>query len=204
MRVVRHACVLAMCGGLVLTASAEQTSDTSPPYNNATARLDFRIDIGKYMYLRVGSAGTSLSTVAFTLNPTIPPASLAPTSGNNQAVSWNSVAPTFGVSASGAALPVEVGSNAGTVSLKAQVLQALSNGTVTLPMSDVAISSSNAGLPPPPVPASGTGLTVTVTPTGFTNKVTQQTATWTFSYSPTTALTAGTYTGQLGFTATSP
>jgi hypothetical protein len=99
---------------------------------------------------------------------------------------------------------VKVKSNAGQISLKATVASALSDGTNTLPMNNLTITSSSTSLPAPTIPASGSGANVTVTGTSFSNLVTDVSATWTFNYTTPTSALPGTYQGQVTFTATSP
>lgn len=195
--------LLAACAAGAGAARAEQVSDATSPYS-ASARLDFRIDVGKFVYLRVGPAGAGLAMVAFSLGATIPAGSAAATNGNNKSVSWSGAAPGYGVTASNNVLPVEVASNAGTVSLQASVISALSSGSASIGMNGIAIASDNAGLPAPPVPASGSGAAVTVAGTAFGNLVTQRSANWTFSLGMPGMPAAGTYSGQLGFTASVP
>ena len=71
-------------------------------------------------------------------------------------------------------------------------------------MSQVTLSSSDSNLPPPPLANSGSGTSTSVTPTAFGNRVTSRTANWTFSYAPATLPLAGTYSGQVSFTASVP
>ncbi|RYX96147.1 MAG: hypothetical protein EOO28_08925 [Comamonadaceae bacterium] len=77
-------------------------------------------------------------------------------------------------------------------------------GAGTLAMSQVVVTSSDASLPAPPVPDSGIGPAVNVSGTGFSNLVTDRNANWTFSFQPTGMPLAGNYSGQIGFTASSP
>ena len=110
----------------------------------------------------------------------------------------------------GSLLPVEVRSNAGTVSITAQATVPLSSGTFQIPLSEVIVTSSDPGnLPAPAIPDTGSGAAVTVA-TGGTGTgaaptlLTYRTATWRFRYTPVTAPVAGAYTGQITFTATAP
>ncbi|RDI21263.1 hypothetical protein [Pseudacidovorax intermedius] len=197
----------ALWGLAVLTlptpSFAEQVSDTNSPYT-VSARLDFRINIGKYMYLRVGPPGAGLATVGFNVGAVLPGAPTVATNGNSQAVPWTAAAPTFTVSPSNNVLAVEVGSNAGTVSLQATVLSPLAAGSAVIPMGSVTVSSDNGGLPAPAIPAAGTGAAVTVSGTAFGNLVTQRSANWTFGLNAGPSIRAGSYSGQVGFTAVAP
>jgi hypothetical protein len=187
---------------LAVPALAEETTDNTSPYA-AAARLDFTVTIDKFIYLRIGPTGATVPTVGFVLAPSIPPVPTTPVNGTGAAVPWNGGAPGWSVAASNAVLPVEVRSNAGTVTLRASVAAPLSNGSATLPMNALTISSDNAGLPAPPLPASGSGATVSVAGTAFGNLVTQQSANWSFAFAATNP-PAGQYSGQIGFTASAP
>lgn len=185
---------------------AESNTDNSGSLA-ATARLDFTINIGKFLYLRVGADGTGVSNVAFALTPSIPPAAASPLTGNSMPVNWNGAAPSFTVAATGAVLPVEVRSNAGTVTLRGGVITPLSNGASTIPMSQITITSSEAiNLPAPLLPNAGLGTSVNVVGTAFSGLVTSRTANWTFNFAPPIGSppAAGNYAGQVQFTASAP
>lgn len=208
---------------LALPAWAEQTSANGAGTRSTTARLDFLVQIERMLFLRVGTGGAhtggvsgagpaanaTVESVNFTLSTVLPAAAAVPANGNNQAVAWNGVAPTW-TSGPGVALPVEVRSNAGPVVLSASVIAPLAMGPTTLPMSGLSISSNlPLELPAPVVPNSGTGATVAVA-TGGTGTtaapalLTYRSAVWTFSYTPGPAMSAGVYSGQVGFTASAP
>ncbi len=205
-------CWLAWTGCLPVAVQAESTSNQAPTSNynaavSTSARLDFRINMGKFLFFQVGSgtfptASSTVDTVTFTRGFATP---AGITNGNKQAISWDGTAPVLStVATSNAVLPVEVRSNAGQVSIRASISSPLSNGTQTIPFSDISISSSSDSLPAPPVPATGTGTAVNVVGTAFSNLVTQRTAHWTFTYNSTTSPAAGTYSGQILFTASAP
>ncbi len=207
----RAAAAAAWLAGAPAAAHAETV--TSPNALNvprsATARLDFSLSIQKFLFFAVGDSpwpvrSTSVGTVRFSLAPSIPPANLAPASGSRLALDWGGGAPVFAVTATDPVLPVEVRSNTGPIALRAEAGTPLSNGTHTIPMSEITIASSNPGLPAPRVPASGMGGAALVAGTGFANLVTLQKASWTFGYANTASYHAGTYTGVLRFTASTP
>lgn len=221
MRHVRLARLLALCAvaadvagvaneGRLARAEQSTTTGLGVP---ATARLKFTVNIDKFVFFRLGTgawptpSGT-VDTAAFTLAPTIPGGPTTPAAtANNTAANWSGGAPTFAVSpAGGVQLPVEVRSNGGQVSLRATVSTPLTNTTSanTIPMSEITVASSSTALPAPAIPNAGTGAPVNVTPTAFGALVTLQTATWTFSYANLTPRPAGTYLGQVVFTASSP
>lgn len=192
--------------GLPLAVAAETATDgggnaTAPL--SAAARLDFLIDIGKFIFFRVGTAAypTASGTVDTANLGTlrIPPGAVVPVPGNNTTVVWDGTLPSYG----SAAVPVEIRSNAGQITIRATVVTPLSSGPNTIPFSQISVASSDPGLPAPPLPNAGTGTTVNVTGTSFANLVTQRSAVWTFSYAPATSPPAGAYNGTLSFTASS-
>lgn len=196
-------------GSLVLVyglgSYAEERTSTAPNNNptrsvTASASLDFTVNLGKFLFLQIGTnAANSPDTIVFQGTPTIP----SPiTNGNKVNIDWNGTTPTL-FTTNANSLAVAVKSNAGQINLKATV-NSLSNGTNTLPFNNLTISSSNTGLPAPPIPSSGTGTSVNVTGTAFNNLVTDQTATWTFSYNTPNSALPGVYQGQVTFTASSP
>lgn len=188
-----------------LPAKAELTTATAPSALSTQARLDFTINIDKFLFMRVGNAGAgNINTVSFAVTPSIPIVPTTPVVGNNVAVNWSAGAPTYTVAASGNVLPVEVQSNAGTVTLRAAATTLLTSGANTIPMSQITVSSSDSALPAPPLPNTAVpGTSVVVTGTSFSNLVTIRNANWTFSYAPV-APAAGNYTGQVTFTASVP
>lgn len=174
----------------------------------SVARLDFIVNVGKFIFFRVGTGAFpgpsgAISTVSFSAVPSIPPAALAPITSNNTAVNWSGALPTL--SAAATTLPVEVQSNAGQISIRAAATTALTSGANNIPLSQIVLTSSDANLPAPVIPNFGfTGIAVNVAGTDFTNLVTIRNANWTFAYNPPTTQPAGVYTGQISFTASSP
>ncbi|HEX7867460.1 MAG TPA: hypothetical protein VF555_21050 [Variovorax sp.] len=215
----RHAGTLALSGllgaviGIGVPAAVQAASSTAGPSAsvplNTGVNLDFTIAIDKFIFFRIGDSpwpatGGTTSTVSFALTPSIPGGPTTPVAGNNTSVNWSGAAPTFSVTPSGNALPVEVRSNAGQITLRATATSPLASGANTIPLSEITIASSDSNLPAPLIPDTGTGTTVNVAGTSFANLVTQRTATWTFSYANLANRAAGTYTGQVTFTASSP
>ena len=206
--------ICALCGFTSQAALAEQTTDTASnnsPNNVVTtqARLDFVLDIGKFLFFRVGSAAFptasgTIENVAFTIVPTIPAAAAAPVNGNSVVANWSGASPGFSVTNTNTTLPVEVRSNAGQINIRANVINPLISGANSIPLSQILLTSSDANLPAPLVPNSGTGAAVNVTGTSSSNLVTERSANWTFAYSPASIPTAGNYAGQISFTASSP
>lgn len=176
---------------------------------STSVNLDFTIAIDKFIFFRIGDGawptpGGTTSSMGFVLTPSIPGAPTTPVAGNNTSVNWSGAAPSFSVTPSGNVLPVEVRSNAGQITLRATATNALTSGPNSIALSEILIASSDSNLPAPLIPNTGTGAAVNVVPTAFAGLVTQRTANWTFSYANLSSRTAGTYTGQVTFTASSP
>lgn len=198
-------------GGLGHTVHAA-SSTTGPSLVvplSTSVNLDFTIAIDKFIFFRIGDGnwptpGGTPSSVAFVLTPSIPGVPTTPVAGSNTSVDWSGAAPGFSIMPSGNVLPVEVRSNAGQVTLRATATTALASGANTIPLSEITIATSDSNLPAPPIPNTGTGAAVNVVATAFAGLVTQRTANWTLSYANLASRTAGTYTGQVTFTASSP
>lgn len=211
-RAMHGASALAIVLGMGMTGAQAASSTAGPSATvplSTGVNLDFTIAIDKFIFFRIGDGawptpGGTTSTVSFALTPSIPAVPTTPVAGNNTSVNWSGAAPGFSVTPSGNALPVEVRSNAGQITLRATATTPLANGANTIPLSEITIASSDANLPAPQIPNTGTGTAVNVVGTTFANLVTQRTATWTFSYANLASRTAGTYTGQVTFTASSP
>lgn len=206
---MKRLCILALWPALSV---ADQGTQSAPLLNpnqavSASARLDFITNIDKYLFLRVGTgafptASATIDTLTFALSASIPATPTTPVNGNSVSVNWNATLPTMGTTLS--VLPVEVRSNAGQVTIRATATTALSSGANSIPLSSIVITSSDANLPAPLVPNAGTGASVNVTGSTFTNLVTSRAANWTFAYNNATIPSAGTYTGQITFTASAP
>jgi hypothetical protein len=159
-------------------ANAESNFATGTGPLSATARVDFQINIPKFVSLRVGAAGATINLVTFT----VPGAAV----GNSVAV-----AGTGGDLGSGAVTATVLG-NGGTVTLGASTPGPLSNGAGgTINWSEVTTTSSNGALPAP-VLANGASAPVTLAAVAG---VVGQVATWTYSYANTQTVEAGTYGG---------
>lgn len=200
------ALLLAAGGAHAATGTASGGNASAPL--NATARLDFLLNIGRFIFFRVGpsaypATSTTPGSAVIVMQPSIPAVPVQPAvSGNSVPVPWSGAAPSFAAVA--ATVPVQVQSNAGAISIRASVVTPLTSGANAIPLSQILVGSSDAGLPAPPLPNAGTGAAVTVTGTSFGNLVTQRSADWSFSYNPAVLPPPGTYTGQISFTAVSP
>lgn len=202
-------CCVILLPGICFADQGFQAAPAGAPNQavSALARLDFITNINKYLFLRVGTgafptASATVDTVAFTLTPSIPATPTTPIIGSSVAVNWNGTVPTM--TAGTSLLPVEVRSNAGQVTIRATATTALTSGANSIPLSSIVITSSDTNLPAPLVPNAGTGASVNVTGSTFTNLVTSRAANWTFAYNNAAIPSAGTYTGQITFTASAP
>lgn len=209
-RVARLGCAVLMMATVHAGADTGTQSATILNPNRAVsaqANLDFAINIGKFVFFRVGTgafptASGTVDVVGFTLQPSIPAGGVVPVTGNKISVPWNGAAPTMNASAA-VSLPVEVRSNAGTISITATATTPLASGADSIPLSQIVITSSDSNLPAPLVPNAGVGPPVSVVATSFAGLVTQRSANWSFAYNQLTNPPAGAYSGQITFTATS-
>jgi hypothetical protein len=206
LRLAAASVLLCGTGAAIADANSQGTGNPNATLS-ASSQLDFNLNIDKFLFFRVGSTGyptasATIDTVSISSAPSIPPGAVTPADGNGIAVNWNGSAPTVAIN--NPTLPVEVRSNAGQISIKANVVTALTSGANSIPLSQITVNSDDANLPAPLIPNSGAGASVNVTGTAFSNLVTVRSANWTFGFSPPTQPPAGTYTGQISFTASSP
>lgn len=185
--------VLALAAASPLLASAESQLTTGA--GSATARLDLRVVIPRVLFLGVGTgAATPLATnpaidaitFDFSTNPLDVGTTLAAGSITNT-----------GPTPAGSTVPVRVFGNDGQVTITATNPANLTSGADTIPFTELSVTSSNAALPAAGF-SGGTSL-----PT-LAGRVTNQTATWTYSYANTVTPAFGTYTGRVTYTATMP
>jgi hypothetical protein len=173
-----------------LLASAE--SQLVVGAGSAQARLNFQIVIPRVLFLGVGQGAAlplanniNIDTVTFdyTTNP------LAVSTGAAAAV------------VTGAAVPVRVFGNNGVIQIAVSNPATLGNGNGdTIAFTDIGVTSSDATNLNAPV-MSGAPVNAVVS---SGTKVTSRNATWTYAYANTAAAAAGTYTGQVTYTATMP
>lgn len=188
---VHSAVALAMAAPLLAQAESELVSGSG----SATANLDLRVVIPRVLFLGVGTgSGTPLATNAAIDALTFD------YSTNPLDVGTGAAAGTItntGPTPAGASIPVRVFGNNGQVTITATNPAVLTSGSDTIPFSELSVASSNAALA---APAFGGG---TSSPT-LAGRVTNQTATWTYSYANATVPSAGTYAGRVTYTATMP
>lgn len=167
----------------------------------ASARVRFAVTLGSYVSLRVGSIGSTVNTASIDLTALTTGCTVAPCQMGNGTPVNASYDGGFGA----AGLPVMVRSNAGAVAIAASVVSALASGSQSVPFSQiVATSSDSAHLAAPTIPDTGSGPSVTVAETSPGSRLTDRSASWQFKYANSVVPIAGTYQGQVIFTATTP
>lgn len=192
--------VLALAMATPLMASADSQLDTGGT-GSARARLNISVVIPRVLFLGVGDGavvgafGTTVDNVnTLTFDY----------SNNPQDVGTTAAAGSIGNNVAGftgGTVPVKVWGNNGQVTLTASTtVDGPTSGTDVIPWTEFTISSSSADLNPPAMPDSGTTQTSQPTVNGG-SKITNQRADWTFSYGNNNPVAAGTYTGQLTYTA---
>jgi hypothetical protein len=195
---------------LPMLAAAESNVQTSlvNAALSASARVNFSIVIQKALYLRVGT-GSAYSTGTLAANGTVDTITFSPGAGvvgNGTAIAGTGGDLTGGVETAA------IVSNGGNVSLVATATGALSDGAGnTIPYTQIttaASAGSYATLLNAPTLANGTSNTITLTAPA--SKVITADARWTYAYSNSAAVPAGTYgnsianNGQVTYTATMP
>jgi hypothetical protein len=171
-----------------MAANAESTINSGGGANIQTqARVDFSIVIPKIVFLRVGTSGGTIDVITFN----VPAAAVG--SGADQTATAGS-----GNLGSGGVNVQVIGNNGDMTLAVAGVNATLLSGTDTLPWSEILVATAGGAPAHPAVPGN-----VTLT---ATNKVVSTPAggSWTYTYSNTNAIAAGTYTGRLVYTATTP
>lgn len=181
---------VASLGLIAMTpAVADSEFDIGNGALTANADLDFEIVIPRFLYLQVGSTGTTVDTVTFDLSGVASIADVDTQIGNGTAVDGDI---TVGV---------RLVSNAGDVDLEAVGSgTGLTNGTETIPWSQITGTAATGGATGLDVPVVGAAA-VTIP---ATNGVVNRSDTWSFDYENDLLVGGGTYTGTVTYTATAP
>ena len=181
---------VASLGLIAMTpAVADSEFDIGNGALTANADLDFEIVIPRFLYLQVGSTGTTVDTVTFDLSGVASIADVDTQIGNGTAVDGDI---TVGV---------RLVSNAGDVDLEAVGSgTGLTNGTETIPWSQITGTAATGGASGLDVPVVGAAA-VTIP---ATNGVVNRSDTWSFDYENDLLVGGGTYTGTVTYTATAP
>ena len=184
--------LLCLAMAAVMPAHAESDFQTGAGTLNANARLDFRVVIPKFIRFQVGSAGATIDLVEFS----VPAANVG---------DGTDVART-----NGGVVPVLLQSNNGNVSLTGTTLGQLNNGAgENISFAEILSTSSDPNLNVPTLIDGGTSAAITVTPNVGT-RVVDRTANWSFAYSNTNFVGAGSYggvnvnNGRVAYTASLP
>ena len=165
------------------SAYAESKIATGTGGLTAAARLDFRVVVPKVLFLQVGTGtnfidNTAVDRVDFTLTPA-------------QATSATAVA---GVS-SGGTINARVLGNGGNVTFGAVgTVGGLTNGVQTIPWTEIVPTATGGTLIHPAISGATSALAATA---GVVNSSTV----YSFNYSNTNVVAAGTYLGQVVYTA---
>jgi hypothetical protein len=173
--------------GAAFSAQAESNIASGAGALTAAAKLNFRVTIPRVLYLRVGT-GTD-----YVANPGVDTITFAPAATN---VGTGVV--VAGTSAPATPVTVRVLSTGGAITLAAtSATTGMVNGATTIPWTQIAGASNNAGLPVPAVGAAASSIAAV-------NGVVFQNATWSFNYLNANTYAAGNYDGVVTYTATLP
>lgn len=185
-----------------MLASAESnfTTGAGTPLT-ATARVDFTITIPKFISLRVGANGSgvgSIDSIVFA----VPAASVG--------AGGAGIAGTGG-DLTGGVVTAKVTGNNGQVTLTSTATGALSNGTDTISFAQITtVATVLTSATPLPAPTLTDATSAGVLPTLTGTKITNQDARWTYNYSNSAVVPAGTYggvgvnNGRVTYTASMP
>lgn len=172
--------------GLIAAAPAFAESQfvTTGTPTTASARLNIQVNVPRFLEFRVGSAGNTVDTVVFN----VPAADVG-----------NAAVPVAG----DVTVDVALRGNGGAISLVADTsADLLNSGADTIPFSAIS-TSMTAGSINAPVLADGASAPVVV-PVSAGTRVTNRTATWAYQFNNAAVYGAGTYAGQVVYTATMP
>lgn len=182
-KLTRIAVAVAFSAPVAAVAGSDITTGVATPLT-ATVNLDFRIVIPKFVFLQVGSGtllvdNAAIDTVLWT--PTIAQLGTGP------------------IAASSGTVTARVIGNNGAITVTNTTPGALSNGAGDT-IAYTEISATSTDFAHPPFAASGVTATPTVTVpnVGASGKVTDRTATWTFSWANASVIPAGTYGDAAG------
>lgn len=175
---------LASLGLIAVTpAFAESQFVTAGTPTVANARLNFQVNVPRFLEFRVGSADAVIDTVVFDV--------AAADVGNATAVAGDIT------------VDVALRGNGGAISLSADTsADPLNSGADTIPFSAIT-TTLDAGTINAPTLVDGASAPVAVAVTSGT-RVTNRSATWSYEFDNAAVYGAGTYAGQVVYTATMP
>lgn len=192
---VRSAIALALATPLLASAESDITIGTG----NAVARLDFRIIIPQVLYFAVGTGNGTLVD-----NSTVDDVTFDYT-GNAADVGLGPLSPASTIT--GATVTVRALGNNGVITVTSTNAGALQNATGdTIPWSQITAVSDVLGFPTPAPSGAAVPLAIT-----SGTKITNSTASWTYSYTNSNVVAPGTYgstdgtqNGRVTYTASMP
>ena len=178
---------LASLGLIAMTPALAESQFTTGNAANltASARLDFQINVPRFISFQVGSAGSVVDEVVFNV--------AAANVGNSAAVS-----PT-----TGSPVAVSLRGNGGPINITADTTgTSLTNASAdVIPFTQIT-TTAVGGIAAPTLVQNGVSAAVAVPVTA--GRVTDRTATWSYTYANTAVVGAGQYDGQVRYTATMP
>ncbi|MBB1059955.1 hypothetical protein [Marilutibacter spongiae] len=194
---VKHSLLAAalFAAALPLAAQAESNSVSS---GSATARLDFQITVPRILMLRVGTDDSTVNLIDFNV-----------TAAQLQTLGTPVAATAASGNVGNGTVTATVKGNNGQISLRADSVGALSNGSGdSISYGQITTTSSAPAALPAPVLADGAGTAVNVPLSS--GKITNATAQWTYSYKNAAMVAPGTYggvntnNGRVTYTASMP
>lgn len=167
---------LALAAPAATMAGSDITTGAGSPLT-ASVNLDFRIIIPKFVFLQVGTGTLLVDNAAI------------------DTVEWTPSVAQVGTGpmlASSGTVTARVVGNNGIITVNSTTPGALSNGAGdTIPYTDITATSSDFAHPA--FAAAGLGTPTATVPNIVVGKVTDRTATWTFSWANSAVIPAGTY-----------
>ncbi|MEA3436706.1 MAG: hypothetical protein U9R43_09595 [Thermodesulfobacteriota bacterium] len=197
-RIILLGLVMAIALCYVNFANAESNFATGTAAQSggsgASARLDFRIVIPEFIYFQVGTIAGTIDEILFT-----------PTA--NEVYSGTPGIGGSGGDVGGGTVSVVLVSNVGNVEIEEtnDGTTGLSDGLGnSISYTQISTTSSNAGSLPAPTLSDAGGTTVTIVPNVGTSVI-NRSERWTYEYNNLAVPpAAGTYTGQVTYTAAAP
>ncbi|MCI0399897.1 MAG: hypothetical protein L0Z68_01135 [Gammaproteobacteria bacterium] len=182
--------------GLPQVAKSEQTQASGAGPLSTAARLDFSVQIPRFLNFRVGSTGATINLVDFN----VPDTNVG--DGTNVAGTGGDIG--------GGVVTAAVRSNAGQVTITESNNSGgagLSNGAgATIPYTEILTATNDGNLPAPTLSNAGGNTSAPVLNSG---NVTNRSAQWTYTYDNTAVYDSGTYGtsangGRVTYTASTP
>jgi len=183
--------VMSMCWTSGVMAETSTVSVSVPPGGalNADARLNFRINIPKFIIFTVGTAGSTVDEVVF--DPAVADVAV----GNPGTAATTNGTVTVSLISNGGMVAIAEANDGGGSGLS-------DGGINNISYSQIITDDTGSPIPAPTLSDAG-GNSENVTPT--INGITVETGQWTYTYdNPATPPAPGTYTGQVTYTASVP